>query len=82
MTLAIVFRELKAGRINLETEFKVSEHAWRTGGALGRIGDVRAAQHARDGERSHPGHHRQSANDAAIILAEGIGGTKTRSPSR
>ncbi|HET7211880.1 MAG TPA: serine hydrolase, partial [Methyloceanibacter sp.] len=33
MTLAIVFRELKAGRITLETEFKVSEHAWRTGGA-------------------------------------------------
>ena len=33
MTLALVFRELKAGRIKLEDQFKVSEHAWRTGGA-------------------------------------------------
>ena len=33
MTLAIVFRELKAGRLKLEDQFKVSEHAWRTGGA-------------------------------------------------
>ena len=33
MTLAVVFRELKAGRLKLEDQFKVSEHAWRTGGA-------------------------------------------------
>ncbi|MGB6426572.1 MAG: serine hydrolase, partial [Methyloceanibacter sp.] len=33
MTLAVVFRELKAGRLKLEDEIKVSEHAWRTGGA-------------------------------------------------
>src|SRR5262249_20718406 len=33
MTLAVVFRELKAGHIKLEDQFKVSEHAWRTGGA-------------------------------------------------
>ena len=33
MTLAVVFRELKAGHITLDTEFPVSEHAWRTGGA-------------------------------------------------
>lgn len=32
MTLAVVFRELKAGHIKLEDQFKVSEHAWRTGG--------------------------------------------------
>ncbi len=33
MTLAVVFRELKADRLKLEDQFKVSEHAWRTGGA-------------------------------------------------
>ena len=33
MTLAVVFRELKAGRIKLDDQFKVSENAWRTGGA-------------------------------------------------
>ncbi len=36
MTLAVVFRELKAGRIKLDDTFKVSEHAWRTGGAPSR----------------------------------------------
>ncbi|WP_244500349.1 D-alanyl-D-alanine carboxypeptidase family protein [Methyloceanibacter methanicus] len=33
MTLAVVFRELKSGRIKLDDTFTVSEHAWRTGGA-------------------------------------------------
>jgi serine-type D-Ala-D-Ala carboxypeptidase (penicillin-binding protein 5/6) len=33
MTLAVVFRELKAGHIKLDDQFKVSEHAWREGGA-------------------------------------------------
>jgi D-alanyl-D-alanine carboxypeptidase (penicillin-binding protein 5/6) len=32
MTLAVGFRELKSGHITLETQFPVSEHAWRTGG--------------------------------------------------
>ena len=32
MTAAILFRELKAGKLKLEGTFKVSEHAWRTGG--------------------------------------------------
>src|SRR4029079_12802902 len=33
MTLAVVFRELTGCQINLEYEFKVSEHASRTGAA-------------------------------------------------
>ena len=77
MTLAIVFRELKAGRLKLEDQFKVSEHAWRTGGAPSggsamfaplnttvSIGDL------------IQGITVQSGNDAAIILAEGIGGSE------
>jgi len=77
MTLAVVFRELKAGRLKLEDEFKVSEHAWRTGGApsggsamfaplnsMVAIGDL------------IPGITVQSGNDACIVLAEGIAGTE------
>jgi D-alanyl-D-alanine carboxypeptidase (penicillin-binding protein 5/6) len=77
MTLAVVFRDLKAGSIHLEDQFKVSEHAWRTGGApsggsamfaplnsVVSVGDL------------IKGVTVQSGNDAAIILAEGIGGSE------
>ncbi len=33
MTLAVVFNEIRSGRVSLTDEFFVSEHAWRTGGA-------------------------------------------------
>jgi D-alanyl-D-alanine carboxypeptidase (penicillin-binding protein 5/6) len=33
MTLEVVFRELKEGRLKLDNEFEVSVNAWRTGGA-------------------------------------------------
>jgi serine-type D-Ala-D-Ala carboxypeptidase (penicillin-binding protein 5/6) len=77
MTLAIVFRELKAGRINLDTEFKVSEHAWRTGGApsggSAMFAPLNTGVTVSD---LIQGITVQSGNDAAIILAEGIGGTE------
>jgi D-alanyl-D-alanine carboxypeptidase (penicillin-binding protein 5/6) len=77
MTLAIVFRELKAGRINLDTEFKVSEHAWRTGGApsggSAMFAPLNTGVTVSD---LIQGITIQSGNDAAIILAEGIGGTE------
>jgi D-alanyl-D-alanine carboxypeptidase (penicillin-binding protein 5/6) len=77
MTLAIVFRELKAGRINLDTAFKVSEHAWRTGGApsggSAMFAPLNTAVPVSD---LIQGITVQSGNDAAIILAEGIGGTE------
>jgi serine-type D-Ala-D-Ala carboxypeptidase (penicillin-binding protein 5/6) len=77
MTLAIVFRELKAGRINLETEFKVSEHAWRTGGAPSGGSAMFAPLNTLVTVNDLiQGITVQSANDAAIILAEGIGGTE------
>ena len=59
MTLAVVFRELKAGHIKLDDQFKVSEHAWRDRRcAVRKLGHVRAAQ--LDGQRrgSDPGRHR------------------------
>jgi len=77
MTLAVVFRELKAGRIKLDDEFIVSEHAWRTGGApsgtaamFAPLGDPITVNDLIQGVTV------QSGNDATIILAEGIGGTE------
>lgn len=77
MTLAVLFREMKAGRFTLDSEFKVSEHAWRTGGApsgtsamfaplntMIKLSDLIAGVAV------------QSANDAAIIIAEGVSGSE------
>ena len=77
MTLAVVFRELKAGRIKLEDSFVVSEYAWRTGGApsgtaamFAPLGDPITISDLVQGVAV------QSANDGSIILAEGIAGTE------
>lgn len=77
MTLALVFRELKTGRLKLDDSFIVSEHAWRTGGAPSGT----AAMFAPLGDPIPIGDliqgvTVQSGNDATIILAEGIAGTE------
>jgi serine-type D-Ala-D-Ala carboxypeptidase (penicillin-binding protein 5/6) len=77
MTLAIVFRELKAGRLKLEDQFKVSEHAWRTGGAPSGGSALFAPLNSMISVADLiPGITVQSGNDACIILAEGIAGTE------
>ena len=77
MTLAVVFRELKAGRLKLEDQFKVSEHAWRTGGAPSGSSALFAPLNSMVGVADLiPGITVQSGNDACIILAEGIAGTE------
>jgi len=77
MTLAIVFRELKAGRLKLEDEFKVSEHAWRTGGAPSGSSAMFAPLNSMVTVSDLiQGITVQSGNDAAIILAEGIAGSE------
>ena len=77
MTLAIVFRELKAGRLKLDDQFKVSEHAWRTGGAPSGGSAMFAPLNTMVSISDLiQGITVQSGNDAAIILAEGIGGTE------
>lgn len=77
MTLAVVFGELKSGKITLDTEYLVSNHAWRTGGAPSGASTMFAAV------RSHIrvedlviGAAVVSGNDAAIVLAEGIAGSE------
>jgi D-alanyl-D-alanine carboxypeptidase (penicillin-binding protein 5/6) len=77
MTLAVVFRELKAGHIKLEDQFKVSEHAWRTGGAPSGSSAMFAPLNSMVSVADLiQGVTVQSGNDAAIILAEGIAGTE------
>lgn len=77
MTLAVVFRELKAGRLKLDDEFKVSEHAWRTGGAPSGTSAMFAPLNTMvTVEDLIRGVTVQSANDGAIILAEGIAGSE------
>lgn len=74
MTAELVFRDLKAGKITLDTAFPISEHAWKTaqGGAsmFARLGSsVRVEDLLR-------GLIVQSGADAAIALAEGLGGSE------
>ncbi len=76
MTLAIVFEQLKSGKLTLESEFPVSEHAWRTGGAPSGTAAMFAPLNT-DISVSDlvQGIAVQSGNDACIIVAEGIAGT-------
>ena len=77
MTIAVVFNEVRAGRVNLTDEFFVSEHAWRTGGASSggstMFADLNSKIKVEDLVRSVI---IQSGNDAAIVLAEGIAGSE------
>ncbi len=77
MTLEVVFHALKTGELTLESEFYISEHAWRDGGAnsggstmfakLGSMVPLDALLH---------GIIVQSGNDACIAVAEGMAGNE------
>ena len=77
MTMAVVFAALRDRTLSLDQEFVVSEDAWRKGGAPSRgttmfaaLGSsVRVADLIR-------GVIVQSANDGAIVLAEGMAGSQ------
>ena len=77
MTLAVVFNEIRAGRVSLDDEFFVSENAWRTGGAASggstMFAELNSQIRVEDLVRSVI---IQSGNDAAIVLAEGIAGSE------
>ncbi|MFG1370578.1 D-alanyl-D-alanine carboxypeptidase family protein [Xanthobacter oligotrophicus] len=78
MTADVVFSQLKAGKIALDTPFTVSVNAWRRGG--GPSGG--AAMFAEVNKPAPVGELLAgmlvvSGNDAAIALAEGVGGTET-----
>ncbi len=77
LTAEYVFSRLKAGTLTLDTQYPVSEHAWRTGGALSRTSTMFAALKSNIRvEDLLKGMIVQLANDACIVLAEGISGTE------
>src|SRR3954468_11815510 len=77
MTVEILFHELEQGRITMDTEFVISENAWRKGGAKADGSSMFAPLNSKikvsDLLR---GIVVQSGNDAAIAVAEGIAGTE------
>lgn len=78
MTAEVIFDALKKGEVSLETPYVVSENAWRTGGAPSGTSTMFAKI------KSSPtvadllqGMIVQSANDGAIVLAEGFQGSES-----
>jgi D-alanyl-D-alanine carboxypeptidase (penicillin-binding protein 5/6) len=77
MTLAVVFNQLKTGRISLDDEFFISEHAWKDGGSSSGSSTMFAKLNSKvPVEDLLYGVIVQSGNDAAIALAEGIAGSE------
>jgi D-alanyl-D-alanine carboxypeptidase len=72
MTLYLLFERLDAGKMNLDTEMEVSEHASEQ--APTKLG-LRPGQTIRV-EDAIKGLVTRSANDAAVVIAEAIGGNE------
>ncbi|RTL54763.1 MAG: D-alanyl-D-alanine carboxypeptidase [Bradyrhizobiaceae bacterium] len=77
MTVEVVFSKLAAGDIKPTDEFRISENAWRRGGAPSGGSTMFAAINSRVSvdDLLH-GAIIQSGNDACIALAEGIAGSE------
>ena len=77
MTLAVIFRALKEGRLSMDDEFTNSVYAWRTGGAPSGTSAmfVPLNESVTLGELLQ-GITVQSGNDACIIVAEGMAGSE------
>lgn len=72
MTLYMVFEALKNGSLHLTDKLNVSEKSWRTGGSkmFIKVGDKVSVENLIRGVII------DSGNDAAICLAEGLGGSE------
>src|SRR5690348_16174535 len=79
MTAEVIFSALKEGRIKLTDEFRISENAWRKGGAPSGGSTMFAAINSKVpvDDLLH-GAIIQSGNDACIALAEGISGSEKK----
>ncbi|AWB20656.1 D-alanyl-D-alanine carboxypeptidase [Methylobacterium currus] len=77
MTVEVLFDEMRRGKLGPDTEFTISENAWRRGGAGGGGSSMFAQLNSKvklpDLLR---GIVVQSGNDAAIAAAEGVAGTE------
>ena len=77
MTVFIIFERLRDGRLSLDDTFRISENAWRKGGA--KSGS--STMFLEPGKRARiedliRGIIVQSGNDACIVIAEGISGSE------
>jgi D-alanyl-D-alanine carboxypeptidase (penicillin-binding protein 5/6) len=77
MTAEVVFNALAKGDIKLTDEYRISENAWRRGGAPSGSSTMFAAINSRVSvdDLLH-GALIQSGNDACIALAEGLAGSE------
>ena len=77
MTLAVLFKAIKDGKIQTSDEFVMSENAWRTGGAPSRTASMFVPINTKASvDELIQGIAVQSGNDAAIAVAEGMSGTE------
>jgi serine-type D-Ala-D-Ala carboxypeptidase (penicillin-binding protein 5/6) len=78
MTVEVVFRALKEGTIKLTDEYRISENAWRRGGAPAGGSTMFAVLNSKVSvdDLLH-GAIIQSGNDSCIALAEGMAGNET-----
>lgn len=77
MTAEVMFHALGKGQVTPETEYFVSEHAWRTGGAPSRAATMFAKVKSTVSVADLlQGLTVQMANDAAIVMAEGMRGSE------
>src|SRR5271154_5886680 len=77
MTAEVVFHAIQQGEVKLTDEYRVSENAWRKGGAPAGGSTMFAILHSRIAvdDLLH-GAIIQSGNDACMVLAEGIAGNE------
>ncbi len=77
MTVYMVLTRLKEGSLSLEDTFRVSENAWRKGGAKSGSSTMFLEPNKRVSvEELLRGIIVQSGNDACIVIAEGISGSE------
>lgn len=77
MTAEVIFNAIKTGKIKLDEEYRVSEGAWRRGGAPSGGSTMFAALNSRvKVDDLLRGALIQSGNDACIALAEGSAGNE------
>src|SRR5690349_17489213 len=79
MTAEVVFDAIKTGKVKLTDEFRISENAWRKGGAPSGGSTMFAAINSKVAvdDLLH-GAIIQSGNDACIALAEGMAGSEKK----
>src|SRR5271154_4384054 len=77
MTAEVVFHAIKEGSVKLTDEYRISENAWRKGGAPAGGSTMFAAINSKIAvdDLLH-GAIIQSGNDACMVLAEGIAGNE------